>query len=57
MTARPWGGVKVRDVQDNAPRLAEKLAQGSMKIAIGRMKKNAGDSMDDNPAGWLIEYV
>jgi hypothetical protein len=52
-----WSGVQPWDIKDNAGRLAKKLPVGSQKIVIGRWKRSGGDSVDDNPASWLIEYV
>ncbi|MFF1694927.1 hypothetical protein ACFVXC_15025 [Streptomyces sp. NPDC058257] len=52
-----WSGVQPWDITDAGGRLAKKLPAGSQKIAIGRWKKSGGDSVDDNPASWLIEYV
>ncbi|MFF7929303.1 hypothetical protein ACFZDP_51255 [Streptomyces mirabilis] len=38
-------------------RRAEKLPRGIQKIHIGRVKKTGNDVVDNNPVGWLLEYV
>ncbi|MFD4483494.1 hypothetical protein ACFWPU_46425 [Streptomyces sp. NPDC058471] len=52
-----WSGIEPWDIPDAGGRVAKKLPTGSQKIAIGRWKKSAGDSVDDNPVSWLIEYL
>lgn len=52
-----WLPAKDWDVNQADPRLAEKLPKGIQKIAVGRVKKSGADVADNNPVGWLLEYV
>jgi hypothetical protein len=45
------------DINQADGRRAEKLPRGIQKIHIGRVKKTGSDVVDDNPVGWLLEYV
>lgn len=52
-----WATVKNWDIIDANGRLAEKLPPGTQKVSVGRVKKSANDLLDDNPVGWLLEYM
>ncbi|MEU9618683.1 MULTISPECIES: hypothetical protein [unclassified Streptomyces] len=56
-TGSSWGGVTPRTVPDNGNRLGERLPAGTQKVVIGRMKRDGGDSADDVPISWLLEYL
>jgi hypothetical protein len=45
------------DINQGAARLTTPLPQKIQKIHIGRVKKTGTDVVDDNPVGWLLEYV
>ncbi|ANP50368.1 hypothetical protein J2Z21_000869 [Streptomyces griseochromogenes] len=45
------------DVNQGSSRYTKKLPQGIQKIHVGRVKKSSSDVVDDNPVGWLLEYV
>ncbi|MEV7124367.1 hypothetical protein [Kitasatospora griseola] len=52
-----WLPAKDWDVSQGGARVTEKLPKGIQKIHVGRVKKSSSDVVDDNPVGWLIEYV
>lgn len=39
-----------------SPRVWKQLPAGTLKIAIGRQKRDAADAVDDIPLGWLLEF-
>jgi hypothetical protein len=52
-----WRPADDWDVKQADGRRAEKLPKGIQKIHVGRVKKSGNDVVDDNPVGWLLEYV
>ncbi|MER6145187.1 hypothetical protein ABT174_35065 [Streptomyces sparsogenes] len=52
-----WLPAEDWDVNHGSGRYAKKLPQGIQKIHVGRVKRSSSDVVDDNPVGWLLEYV
>jgi hypothetical protein len=52
-----WLATADWDVNQGNGRSAGQLPKGIQKIHVGRVKKNASDTVDDNPVSWLLEYV
>ncbi|MCF2437112.1 hypothetical protein LV779_35890 [Streptomyces thinghirensis] len=55
-TPTPAGARATWDVKHDGPRVWNQLPATTLKIAIGRQKRDAADAADDVPVGWLLEY-